>query len=127
MVVARPVDLIDRVLRPAVWVLQRSARLVLRPFGVQEVVAGNAVTTPEELRALVDEAERGGVIPQAQEELLHNVFDFADREARDIMVPAPDIAWVDAALAPGEALDQALATTHSRLLVCRDSVDHLVG
>jgi len=67
------------------------------------------------------------VIPLAQEELLHNVFDFADREARDIMVPAPDIAWLDAALAPGEALDQALATTHSRLLVCRDSVDHLVG
>jgi putative hemolysin len=89
VLVARPVELIARLLRPAVWVLQRSARLILRPFGVRDVVAGDAVTTPEELRAIVDEAERGGVIPQAQEELLHNVFDFVDREARDLMVPRP--------------------------------------
>ncbi len=127
MLIARPVEVIGRVLRPVVWLLQRSAQLLLRPFGIDEVVAGDTIRSADELRALVDQAESTGVIPLAQEELLHNVFDFADREARDIMVPAPDIAWLDAALAPGDALDLALATTHSRLLVCRDSVDHLVG
>ena len=40
-------------------------------------MAGESVRTPEELRELVDEAEGSGVIPRAQEELLHNVFDFA--------------------------------------------------
>ena len=46
-----------QVLRPIVWVLQGSASVLLRPFGVTEVIAGEAVRTPEELRALVDEAE----------------------------------------------------------------------
>ena len=58
-------------------------------------------SAPEELRALIDEAEGSGVIPRAQEELLHNVFDFARREAGDVMVPAPDVAWLDAGLLPG--------------------------
>jgi magnesium and cobalt exporter, CNNM family len=127
MMVAPPVELIGRVLRPVVWLLQSSARILLKPFGIDEVVAGDAIRTADELRALVDEAESSGVIPLAQEELLHNVFDFADREARDIMVPAPDVAWLDVDLDPHTALEQALATAHSRLLVCRGSVDGLVG
>ena len=127
MLVARPVEVIGAVLRPVVWLLQKSARLLLRPFGIDEVVAGDAIRTADELRALVDQAESTGVIPLAQEELLHNIFDFADREARDIMVPAPDIAWLDAALDPDTAVARALETAHSRLLVGRGSLDRLVG
>ena len=53
---------------------------MLRPFGVTDFVAGESIRSAAELRGLVDEAEESGVIPRAQEELLHNVFDFADRE-----------------------------------------------
>jgi putative hemolysin len=127
MLVARPVEVIGLALRPVVWLLQASARILLKPFGIDEVVAGDAIRSADELRALVDEAESTGVIPLAQEELLHNVFDFADREARDIMVPAPDIAWLDAALDPDTAVARALETAHSRLLVGRGSLDRLVG
>jgi len=62
------------------------------------VLAGDSIRSADELRAIVDQAESTGVIPIAQEEMLHNIFDFADREARDIMVPAPDVAWLDADL-----------------------------
>ena len=58
--VARPVEMIAVVLRPVVWVLQGSAALLLRPFGVRDVVAGDAVRSADELRALVDEAEGSG-------------------------------------------------------------------
>ena len=47
------------------------------------------------------------MIPRAQEELLHNVFDFPDREARDVMVPALDVCWLDADLTPADAIDRA--------------------
>ena len=98
--VARPVELIAVVLGPLVWVLQGSAAIVLRPFGVREVVAGESIRSSAELRALIDEAEESGLIPRAQEELLHNVFDFPTREARDIMIPALDVEWLDAELTP---------------------------
>jgi magnesium and cobalt exporter, CNNM family len=125
--VAPPVAAIAVVLSPVVWVLQGSASLLLRPFGVREVIAGDGVRTAEELRALVDEAEGSGVIPRAQEELLHNVFDFADREVRDVMVPAPDVVWMDAALSAGDALDRVVECPHGRYPVGRGALDQLAG
>jgi putative hemolysin len=127
VIVARPIELISVVLRPIVWILQGSASIVLRPFGVTKVVAGATIRSPAELRAIVDEAEQTGVIPRAQEELLHNVFDFPDREARDIMVPALDVRWLDAGLTPGEALDRVVETPHERYPVGRGRLDRLVG
>jgi putative hemolysin len=125
--VAPAIELISVVLRPAVWVLENSARMVLRPFGVREVVAGDTIRSPEELRALVDEAEGAGVIPRAQEEMLHNVFDFARREVADVMVPAAEVAWLDAELQADTALEQALEHRRSRYPVGSGSLDRLVG
>jgi putative hemolysin len=67
------------------------------------------------------------VIPRAQEELLHNVFDFAEREAGDIMVPALDVDWLDAGLTPESALDRVLEAPHERYPVGHGSLDHLDG
>jgi putative hemolysin len=127
VLVARPIELIAILFKPVVWVLQGSASALLRPFGVHEVIAGESIRTAGELRALVDEAEESGVIPRAQEELLHNVFDFPDREARDIMVPALDVVWLDAELTPGAALDRAVEVPHGRYPVGRGSLDRLAG
>jgi len=127
VLVARPVEMLSRVLRPIVWVLQGSASALLRPFGIREVTAGDSVRSPEELRQLVDEAEGAGVIPTAQEELLHNVFDFADREARDIMVPALDVDWLDAGLGSAAAVGAVTGLNHGRYPVGRGTLDDLVG
>ena len=127
VLVARPIEAISVVFRPAVWVLQGSAAWVLRPFGIREVVAGESIRSADELRAMVDEAEGSGIIPEAQEEMLHNVFDFADQEVRDIMVPALDVAWLDAALTADQALDDVVNQPHGRYPVGRGSLDQLVG
>lgn len=125
--IARPIDLVARVLRPAVWLVDASGRLVLRPFGVREVMAGSSVSTPEELRALVDEAEDAGVLPRAQEEMLHNVLAFPSLEAGDVMVPEPEIVWLDADEPVETAFDRALACAHTRYPVAREMLDRLVG
>jgi putative hemolysin len=125
--VARPVELLAKVLSPVVWVLQGSGALLLRPFGVTEVMAGSSVRSPEELREIVDEAEGSGVIPRAQEELLHNVFDFVGREVRDVMVPSPDVAWMEASLTGEQALAVIVETSHERYPVATETLDHLVG
>ncbi|HWK25231.1 MAG TPA: hemolysin family protein [Solirubrobacter sp.] len=125
--IARPVEALSIVLRPVVWVLQGTAGLLLRPFGITEVMAGETVRTPEELRELVDEAEGSGVIPRAQEELLHNVFDFVGQEVRNVMVPSPDVEWLEASMIAADALPMLIETSHVRLPVGAETLDHLVG
>lgn len=125
--VAPTLELVGRALRPVVWALRGSALLVLRPFGVRRLAAGETIRSADELRALVDEAERSGVIPSAQEEMLYRVFDFPGHEARDVMVPAADVAWLDAATSPEAALEVVADTAHARFPVAEGTLDSLVG
>jgi putative hemolysin len=125
--VAIPIEVMTKVLRPIVWVLETSAEWALRPFGVDEVIAGDSVRNAQELRAIVDEAESAGVIPVAQEEMLHNVFDFAHEEAADVMVPAPDVAWLDGGLTPEQAMDRVADEPYSRYPVGGGSLDRVAG
>ena len=120
VVVARPVELISVVLRPVVWVLQGSARAAAA-VRRREVVAGES--DPQRRRAARARRRGGGagVIPRAQEELLHNVFDFAGREVRDVMVPAPDVVWLDAGLPAGGGARPRRRDPHSRYPVGRGS------
>jgi putative hemolysin len=125
--IARPVELMGRALAPLVSALQWSSKLVLRPFGIRDVVAGEGVRSAEELRAIVDEAEVSGIIERAQEELLENVLDFAQRDARDAMVPAAQVAWLGADLTPGQALDRVVEHGHTRYPVGDGSLDRVIG
>ncbi len=93
--VARPIALLQRLGTPVVWVLQGSARLILRPLGVPAAPAGATVHTVDELRGIVAEAEDSGLIEEAEEEMLYRVFDFAAQEAGDVMVPSSEVVTLD--------------------------------
>jgi putative hemolysin len=127
LLVAPAVDLIGRILHPLVVVLEASARIVLRPLGITDVIAGETIRSADELRTLVDEAEGAGIIPSAQEELIYNVFDFASKEAVDVMVPAADVAWIDASTPGRAALARFAAAKHERLPVGEGGLDRVVG
>lgn len=127
LMVARPVEMLAKILTPAVWLLQRSSALVLRPFGIRNVTAGDSISSPEELRAIVDDAESSGVIPEQQEALIHNVLDFADRSVLDVMVPAHEIVWLDVDSTVEQGLDRVIESPHSRYLVADGSLASLRG
>ena len=131
VLVARPVE-VDRrsCCGPLVWVLQGSAQLscCARSASARWSPASRSARAAE-LRALVDEAEESGVIPRAQEELLHNVFDFADREARDIMVPGARrrLARRRRSTPDAGARPRRATRAHARYPVGRGSLDRLAG
>ena len=125
--VARPIALLQRVVAPLAWVLQGSARVLLRPLGVPVAPAGATVHTVDELRGIVAEAEDSGIIEEAEEEMLYRIFDFAGQEVADIMVPWSDVISLDASLIVRDAVAQALEAPHSRFPVIRGSIDDVAG
>jgi putative hemolysin len=125
--VARPISLLQRVFWPVVWIFQRSATLLLRPLGVPAAPVGTSVHTVEELRGIVAEAEDSGLIEEAEEEMLYRVFDFAEQEAADVMVPWSEAVTLDASLSVPDAVSAALEAPHSRFPVLRGSIDDVVG
>jgi putative hemolysin len=121
---AVPLDWLGRVAYPLVWVLQKSANGIARLFGVRPAPAGMTMHTEEDIRLIVAQTEE---IPAAEEEMLYKVFDFADKEAHDVMVPRPEVVALSVELPPQEALAAVIDSPYTRYPVYRDSLDDVLG
>src|SRR5947208_13263921 len=71
-------------------------------------------------------AERGE-IEHEEQEMLYKVFDFADKEVSDVMVPGPEVVAISIALPAEEALKAVLESPYTRYPVYRESLDDIVG
>ncbi|MGH9046145.1 MAG: hemolysin family protein [Acidimicrobiales bacterium] len=83
--------------------------------------------TESELLAMADVAHAEDVIETDERAFIHSIIDFGDTVVREVMVPRPDMVNADASASVSAALRQALAVGFSRLPVCRDNVDDVVG
>ena len=125
--VAIPVDWLARLAYPLVWLLQTSAHGVLRVIGIRTMPTGVVVHTEEEIRNILAEAEETGVIEQAEEEMLYKVFDFADKEVREVMVPRPEVVAISVDLPAEECLSAIIDSPFTRYPAYRSSLDEIVG
>src|SRR3989442_2370652 len=76
---------------------------------------------------LVSQSTEGGEIEQQEREMLYKVFDFADKEAADVMVSRPEVVALSIDLPPEECLKAAMDSPYTRYPVYRGSLDNIVG
>jgi CBS domain containing-hemolysin-like protein len=125
--VALPVEAFYVATYPLVWILQESSNRFTRLFGITPAPAGVVSHTEEELRMIVAQAEDTGVIETAEEEMLYKIFDFADKEAHEVMVPRPEVVAVSVDLPPEECLAAVIDSPYTRYPAYRGSLDEIVG
>ncbi len=126
-VLSLPLDVMARVARPIVWLLQISANNVLRVLRVKPAPAGMIAYTREDIRHSVAAAEDVGELEQAEEEMLYKVFDFASKEVSAVMVPRPDVVAISADMPPEEALRAVVDSPFTRYPVYRETLDDVLG
>src|SRR5438552_2734177 len=113
--------------KPLIWVLQRATELVLRALGLDPPGAENEVHSEAGLRMLLNASAESGEIEQGEQEMLYKVFDFADKEASDVMVPRPEVVAISVDMPPEEALTAVIDSPYTRYPVYRESLDDVVG
>ncbi|MCW5695733.1 MAG: HlyC/CorC family transporter [Bauldia sp.] len=123
--VARPMDVLGRIAAPIVWFLRISTEAVLALLRVRHSSA--STVTEEEVKTLIAEGTETGVFHQAEREMLEGVIKVADRSVRSIMVPRPDVIWIDIEDDPKAVLKEVLDSGHSRFPASRGEVDEVEG
>jgi CBS domain containing-hemolysin-like protein len=127
LIVAGPISAFYVVFRPFIWVLVRSSAAVLRAFGVSASSGVTLVHSEEELKMLVTASREKGVLEEEEQEMLHKVFEFADKDAVDVMVPRPDVVAVPVELPVQEVLALVLSHPFTRYPVFEEELDDIVG
>ncbi len=125
--VALPVEAFYVITYPLVWFLQTSANAFTRLFGVEPAPAGVIAADEADIRMMVAAAEDTGAIEEQEEEMLYKVFDFADKEVHEVMVPRPEVVALSIELPSHEALAAVIDSPYTRYPVYRGSLDDIVG
>lgn len=113
--------------KPFTWVLNRSALFVLRALRQRPVPTEEAVHSPEELRMLVEQSEEGGAIEELDAALLDAVFEFSEKNAREVMTPRTEIVALDVTSTLDEVITTVSESGLSRFPVYEETIDDIIG
>lgn len=114
------------ILTPVIFIVNKLAMGVLLLFRVDPNKSQNAMTE-EELRTIVDVGEESGVIETEEKEMIHNLFDFGDSEAKEIMIPRIDMTFVSKDATYQEVIEIFKEDKFTRLPVYEETTDNVVG
>jgi len=115
-----------KILRPFVWVLNKSTNGILRLFGIDPHSEPEEISE-EEIRLMVDLGEENGAIEATEKMFIENIFEFNNITAEDVMIHRTDmkVVWIDDSK---EEIMQLIAESGlSRFPVCGNDIDDVIG
>src|SRR5215204_3039824 len=113
---------------PGIYLFNGTANAVVRLFGVPPPSETEETHSEEELRIIIEQSARRGVLDPDEKDMLEAVFELEERRAREVMVPRPDVVAVPAGMPLKELFSVTAHGGHSRYPVHEDdSLDRIVG
>jgi CBS domain containing-hemolysin-like protein len=126
--IAAPLIFFSWITRPFTELLNRSSNVVIRMLGIKRPSSEHdRVHSPEELRMLVEQSRQTGGLGAGDARLLEGVFEFSEKNAREVMTPRTAIVALPAEASLAEAADRVAAAGRSRYPVTGESLDDVVG
>ncbi|HZI42340.1 MAG TPA: hemolysin family protein, partial [Gemmatimonadaceae bacterium] len=126
-VLAPPLSAFETIVRPFTIVLNASAQFVLKLAGQRPQSLDEAVHSPEELRILVEQSEEGGVLETADADMIEGVFEFSEKNAREVMTPRTEIDALPLDASLDETLHLIEETQRSRYPIYEETIDNVIG
>ena len=124
---ALPLVVFTYVLYPVIWLLNSASNLLLKLTGVDVHgdIHGGMPHTAEELRALVAQSARVGVLEEGQ--IVTGAFEFSNLKTRQIMTPRTEVDFLVTNQPVNQILRTVQKSAYTRFPLCDGDVDHVVG
>ena len=124
---ARPLYYFGNVMKPLIWLMNGSARVIIRMLGVNPDAQADAMSE-EEIKIIINNSYNGGEINQTELNYMQNIFSFDERHAKDIMVPRTQMVTLNEPFNVDELLDTIKEHQFTRYPITEDGdKDHIKG
>ncbi|OOM07248.1 hemolysin family protein [Clostridium saccharobutylicum] len=127
MYTALPLIMFYNLTYPIMWLFNHTTNFILKIFGFSQMDEHEEAHTDEEIKLLVEESYKHGLIDKTELTFVDNIFDFSEKTVKDIMIPRTDMACVFLEDSFDEIIKYALAEQLTRYPVCKDSKDNISG
>ena len=124
--VAGIIHILMVVFTPLIFIINTFASAILRLLHIDPNEADKAMTE-DEIRTIVDESQESGAIEDEEREMIHNVFDFGDSLAKEVMIPRIDMTFVEADATFEELIEIYRENKYTRYPVYDESTDYVIG
>ncbi len=122
--VAAPMRYITFITYPFIWLLTRSANLLVRIFKIKSVENG---VTEEEIKAIINEGTEAGAIEEKEQEIIERVFHLGDRNITSLMSHRSDIVWMDVNAKVADIKQKMREVVHTSYPLCEGVIDNIKG
>ncbi|MBQ2744282.1 MAG: HlyC/CorC family transporter [Lachnospiraceae bacterium] len=123
---AKPIYGLMTVLTPVIFIVNILSSGVMYILGLKKN-SKESTFTEDELRTIMNVSHEEGVIEKEEREMINNVFDFGDAEAKDVMIPRIDMCMVDVNCSYDELMDIFKENKYTRIPVYEESGDNVIG
>ena len=120
------IHLLMKLLTPVIFLVNKFSQAVLFITRV-DPNAKNRTMTENELRTIVDVSHEDGVIETEEKQMIYNVFDFGDSQAKDVMVPRIDMCFIDVESPLEDLMKTIREETYTRYPVYEGDIDNVIG
>jgi CBS domain containing-hemolysin-like protein len=122
-----PLYWFSRTFTPFIALVNRISNRMVRMVGIEDANLEEGTQTAQELRESIIASARAGHITEPQWEIAERVLELRELEARHILVPRNDVAWLSLQKTLEENLAVIEQTRHSRFPLCETDFDSVVG
>jgi putative hemolysin len=123
--VAAPMTALSRAVQPFVWLLGASTTAVMKLLRIK--ANDDPPVTEEEVGVLLQQGALAGVFHPQEQQIAERLFDLADDRVTALMIPRPDVIWIDVNATPETIRDIVQAHPHTRYPVSSGNIDNLLG
>lgn len=117
---------ISKAFAPVVWLLTKSTNGILRILRIDPNTEDTKITE-EEIRMMIDMGSARGTINPSEKEIIHNVFEFDDRNAGEIMTHRRYVTLLNLEDNDKEWQKTIIENRHSFYPVCNKNPDDIAG
>jgi len=127
LLIALPLRFFYFIFRPFIWILNTAANFILKSVGFSSLSEMEQLHSADELRYILEESSKSGIIDISDHTLLDNIFEFSDKEIKQIMVPRGKIVGVELSMPLDEIRRKFILEGYSRMPVYDTSIDNITG
>ncbi|MDE7169507.1 MAG: hemolysin family protein [Mucispirillum sp.] len=125
--IAAPLHFFWIISYPLIKLFDMLSSFFLKRMGIQPSSGNETAHSEEELKFIVGESVKGGVLDSVEEEIIKNAVDFSDTTAKEIMTPRKDIICLSTDSSYEENLNIVKTSNYTRYPYCDGGKDAIVG